>query len=142
MTHIPKGAFKKDSHNPNTRATQNYSVVEYLSQTPCAMSTLEVLQSCPAQRKSLLTSLGSTETCNPGTIMLDTTDLKPRLPYHIAFQIVVAYPTKTFTQNIFRTMVDEGALTCVMSLACWKAIGQPISSPSPTLLTAFDGHLF
>jgi hypothetical protein len=85
MTHIPKGAFKKDSHNPNTRATQNYSVVEYLSQTPCAMSTLEVLQSCPAQRKSLLTSLGSTETCNLGNIMLDMTNLKPCLPYHVVF---------------------------------------------------------
>jgi hypothetical protein len=33
-------------------------------------------------------------------------------------------------------------LTCVMSLACWKAIGQPILSPSPTLLTSFDGHSF
>jgi hypothetical protein len=39
-------------------------------------------------------------------------------------------------------VVDEGASTCVMSLACWKAIGQPILSPSPTLLTAFDGHSF
>jgi hypothetical protein len=29
-----------------------------------------------------------------------------------------------------------------MSLACWKAIGQPILSPSPTLLTAFDDRLF
>ena len=47
MTRIPKGAFRKDSHNPNARAAQNYSVVEDLSQTPCAMSTLEVLQSCP-----------------------------------------------------------------------------------------------
>jgi hypothetical protein len=97
MTRIPKGAFKRASHNPNARAAQNYSVVEDLSQTPCAMSALEVLQSCPAQRKALLTALGSIETCNPGTIMLDTTDLKPRLPYHIAFQIVVAHPTKTFT---------------------------------------------
>jgi hypothetical protein len=35
MTHIPKGAFKKSSHNPNVRATQNFSVVEDLSQTPC-----------------------------------------------------------------------------------------------------------
>jgi hypothetical protein len=43
MTRIPKGAFKKASHNPNARATQNYSVVEDLSQTPCAMSALEVL---------------------------------------------------------------------------------------------------
>jgi hypothetical protein len=142
MTRIPKGAFKRASHNPNTRAAQNYSVVEDLSQTPCAMSALEVLQSCPAQRKALLTALGSTETCNPGTIMLDTTDLKPRLPYHVAFQIVVAHPTKTFTRNIFRTVVDEGASTCVMSLACWKAIGQPELSPSPTLLTAFDGRSF
>jgi hypothetical protein len=142
MTRIPKGAFKRASHNPNARAAQNYSVVEDLSQTPCAMSALEVLQSCPAQRKALLTALGSTETCNPGTIMLDTSELKPHLPYHVAFQIVVAHPTKTFTRNIFRTVVDEGASTCVMSLACWKAIGQPELSPSPTLLTAFDGRSF
>jgi hypothetical protein len=90
----------------------------------------------------LLTALGSTETCNPGTIMLDTTDLKPRLPYHVAFQIVVAYPTKIFTQNIFRTVVDEGASTCVMSLACWKAVGQPVLSLSPTLLTTFNHRSF
>jgi hypothetical protein len=90
----------------------------------------------------LLTALGSTETCNPGTIVLDTTDLKPHLPYHVAFQIVVAHPTKNFTCNIFRTVVDKGASTCVMSLACWKAIGQPALSPSPTLLTAFDGRSF
>jgi hypothetical protein len=48
MTHIPKGAFKKSSQNPNTRATQNYFAVEDLSQTPCTMSSLEVLQSCPS----------------------------------------------------------------------------------------------
>jgi hypothetical protein len=142
LTRIPKGAFKKASHNPNARAAHNYFVVKDLSQTPCTMSALEVLQSCPAQRKSFLTTLGSTETCNPSTIMLDTTDLKPCLPYHVAFQIVVAHPTKTFTQNIFRMMVDEGASTCVMSLACWQAIGQPTLSPSPTLLTAFNGHSF
>jgi hypothetical protein len=29
-----------------------------------------------------------------------------------------------------------------MSLACWKAIGQPELSPSPTLLTAFNGRSF
>ena len=48
----------------------------------------------------------------------------------------------SFTRNIFRTVVDEGASTCVMSLVCWKVIGQPILYPSPTLLTAFDGHSF
>jgi hypothetical protein len=134
--------IQKTSHNPNARATHNYSVVEYLSQTPCVMSALEVLQSFPSQRKALLTSLGSNETCNLGTIMLDTTNLKPHLPYHIACQIVVAYPMKTFIQNIFHTVIDEGASTCVMSLACWKVIGQPILYPSPNLITTFDGHLF
>jgi hypothetical protein len=48
MTRIPKGVFKKASHNPNARDAQNYSVVEDLAQTPCAMSTLEVLQSFPS----------------------------------------------------------------------------------------------
>jgi hypothetical protein len=48
MTCIPKGTFKKYSHNPNARAAYNYSVVEDLSQTSCAMSTLEFLQRCPS----------------------------------------------------------------------------------------------
>ena len=42
MPKIPKGVFKKALQNPNARAVANYSVVEYLSQTPCAMSALEV----------------------------------------------------------------------------------------------------
>jgi hypothetical protein len=48
MTRILKAVFKKYSHNPNTKASQNYSVVEDLSQTPYAMSSLEVLQRCPS----------------------------------------------------------------------------------------------
>jgi hypothetical protein len=117
-------------------------MVEDLSQTSCAMSALEVLQSYPSQRKALLVALGYAKTCNLRTIMLDTTELKPYLPYHVSFQIVVAYTMKYFTQNIFLTMVDEGVSTCVMSLVFWKAIGQPIFFLSPTLLTAFDGHSF
>jgi hypothetical protein len=64
MTHIPKGALKKASHNLNARVSQNYSVMEDLSQNPCAMSALEVLDSFPSQRKALLFALGSTETTN------------------------------------------------------------------------------
>jgi hypothetical protein len=45
---ILKGVFKHSTHNPNARATQNYFIVEDLSQTPCAMSALEVLQKCPS----------------------------------------------------------------------------------------------
>jgi hypothetical protein len=38
--HIPKGVFKLSTHNPNAKATQNYSIVEDLGQAPCAMSSL------------------------------------------------------------------------------------------------------
>jgi hypothetical protein len=74
--------------------------------------------------------------------MLDTTNLKPHLLYHIAFEIVVAHPMKHFTWNIFHTVVDEGASTCMMSLTCWKAIGELILYLSPTLLTAFNVFSF
>jgi hypothetical protein len=82
----------------------------------------------------MLSTLGSADTCNSGVIVLDPTNLKPCLPCHIVFHIVVTYTMKYFTQNIFHTVVDEGALTSMMSLACWKSIGQPIFSLLPTLL--------
>ena len=142
MICIPKGTFKKYSHNPKHKGHPELFYGGGFISNPLCDFALEVLQICPSMRKALLAALGSTETCNMGTIMLDTTNLKPHLPYHVAFQKVVDYPMKTFTQKIFHTMVNEGASTCIMSLACWKAIGQPIFFPSPTLLTAFDGHLF
>jgi hypothetical protein len=72
----------------------------------------------------MFSTLGSAKTYNPRTIIIDTNDLKHHLPYHVEFQIVVAHLTKSFTQNIFRTVVDEGTPTYVMSLACWRDIGQ------------------
>ena len=45
---MPKAYTKRTTINPNARAAQNYSIVEDLAQSPCAMSALEVLQSCPA----------------------------------------------------------------------------------------------
>jgi hypothetical protein len=71
-------------------------------------------------------------------IIFYPTELKPHLPYHVAFQIVVSYTMKYFMRNIFRTVIDDDASTCVMSLACWNAIGQPRLSPLPTFLTTFD----
>ena len=38
--HIPKVLLKHLGNNPNSRDAQNYSIVEDLGQTPCAMSTL------------------------------------------------------------------------------------------------------
>ena len=43
MPNIPKVVFKKTFKNRNARVTSNYYVLEDLAQTPCAMSTLEVL---------------------------------------------------------------------------------------------------
>ena len=39
-------------------------------------------------------------------------------------------------------VVDEGVVTYVMSLVCWKAIGSPTLSKSSNMLTAFDSHSF
>ena len=48
MPRMPKASSKRSTINPNARAAQNYSIVEDLAQSPCAMSALEVLQSCLA----------------------------------------------------------------------------------------------
>ena len=53
----PKGETRRTIYNPNDRAIQHYSIIEYLAQERCAMSTLEVLQSCPSQRKALLAAI-------------------------------------------------------------------------------------
>jgi hypothetical protein len=65
-------------------------------------------------------------------------DVKPRLPYHVAFQIHVEYMKIT----IKRTVIDEGVAACVMSLTYWKAIDSTNLSQSMTMLTSFDGRSF
>jgi len=62
----------------------------------------------------------------------------PRLPQQLAFQIQVVVVEKT----IFRTVIDEGASTCIMSISCWRAIGSPPLTESPNTLKAFDGWVF
>ena len=52
-SHPSKGTLRC-THNLNACAAQHYSIVEDLAQASCAMSALEVLQSCPSQRKALL----------------------------------------------------------------------------------------
>jgi hypothetical protein len=95
---------------------------KFLSATWSALFLLSGLQMLLAHNSSHLTLL-----------MSNITSL-----ITCSFQIQVVYATK----NIFRTMIDEGASTCVMSLSCWKYIDSPELTPSPTLLTTFDGHSF
>jgi hypothetical protein len=53
----PKSTIRKSTFNPNSRAAQNYNIVEDLAQAPCAMSALEVLQHFPSQRRTLLEAI-------------------------------------------------------------------------------------
>ena len=102
------------------------------------MSTLEVLQSCPTQRKNLLTTLGALDPDNTNLIHFNVENYKSRLPHKLAFQII----NKVVEKKVFRTVLDEGASTSVLSLSCWKAIGSPKLVTSPTTLKAFDGRGF
>jgi hypothetical protein len=91
LPRILKGVLKLSTHSPNDRAAHNYSIFEDPGQTPCAMSSLEVLQTCPSQRNALLSTLGALEPSGSKVIKFDVTYVKPRLPYHVAFQIHVEY---------------------------------------------------
>ena len=102
------------------------------------MSTMEVLQSCPTQRKNLLTTLGALDLDNTNLIHFNVKKYKSRLPHKIAFQNI----TKVVGKKVFRTVLDQGASTSVLSLSYWKAIGSPELVTSPMTLKSFDGRGF
>jgi hypothetical protein len=134
----PKGIVHKSTFNPHAHATQNYNIVEDLAQAPSAMSALEVLQSCPKQRKALLKAIGGIDSMDTNLIIFDLEDHIPRLPPQLTFQIQVIVSDK----NICRTVIDEGASMCVMSVTCWKAINSPSLTESHNTLKAFNGSSF
>lgn len=101
------------------------------------MSVLEVLQSFPLQKSTLLSILGVQGPSNSNTISFSTQG-KPQLPPHVPIHIHVAYKGV----NIRRTVVDEGDSTCVMSLSWWKGLGSLEIVPSQSMFKAFDGHVF
>ena len=78
------------------------------------MSSLEVLQTFPPQRKSLLSANGGIDLANSGLITFDLESHVPRLPHQITFLIQVIINSKM----IHRTVIDEGVSTCIMSVAC------------------------
>lgn len=128
--------LRKSSYHHNAHATQHYSIVEDLAQVPSTMSALEVLQSCPSQRKSLLSAIGGIDPADSDLITFDLESYIPRLLHPITFLIQVIINSKT----IHRTIIDEGASTYIMSVAYWKAIGSLTLSQSLTTLEAFDGR--
>jgi hypothetical protein len=134
---ILKGVLKISTHNLNAIA-ENYSTLEDLGQNPYAMLALEVLRTCPSQRNSLLTTLEALDPCGSKFIKFDVMYVKPRLPYHVAFQIHMGYSKYTIKCTFF----DENIATCVMSLFCWKSLSSLTLSQSPTMLNYFDSRSF
>ena len=71
-------------------------------------------------------------------IIFDFEDHVPRLPPQLVFQIQVVLENK----NICRTIIDEGASTCIMFVTCWKSIGSPPLTESQNTLKAFNVFVF
>lgn len=102
------------------------------------MSALEVLQTCPAQRKSLLSAIGGIDPQDSMIAIFDMEKSKPRLSHQLAFQVQVVSKGRP----IHHTVIDKGALICVMSQACWFNLGSPTLTLPSNSLKAFDGHTF
>lgn len=128
MIKPPKATLRKATQHPNARAAQHYSIVKDLAQAPCAMLALEVLQSCPARRKALLSAIDGLDPTESSLITFDTEHSTPRLSHQLTFQIQVIVMDKP----IHRIVVDEGVATSIMSISYWKALGSLPITPSPT----------
>lgn len=76
-----KGVLRRSSYNLNAHAAQHYNIVEDLAQAPSAMSALEVLQSCPSQRKALLSAIGGIDPADSSLLTFDLENFTPRLPH-------------------------------------------------------------
>ena len=53
------------------------------------MSVLEVLQTCPPQRRALLSALGLDDDNSSSIIKFETMGIQPRLPYYMSLLIHV-----------------------------------------------------
>ena len=80
-----KVVLRKSSFNPHARAAQNYNIVEDLEISPSTMSALEVLQSCPAQRKLLVSTLGAIDLQDSSLMIFDLENFTPCLPHQMTF---------------------------------------------------------
>ena len=116
-------------HNPNARAAHNEFFFEEIAQSPCSISSMEVLQYCPGQRKELFSSTRVVDPFNVTLVTLDIYQLTCRIPSKFAFQIKVT----SHGNNIFQTIVDEGASNCFMSFKFLQALGSPTLVQSHTV---------
>jgi hypothetical protein len=102
------------------------------------MSVLEVLQHYPNQSRTLLATISTFDPESSNNITFNLDIFTSWLSHQLSFQIDVV----VHNQQIHRTILDEGASTCVMPLACCKILKSPTLNKSPTMLHAFDRRGF
>jgi hypothetical protein len=100
------------------------------------MSVLEVLQTCPMQRKSLLSALGAVDPTDTQLITFDLDSCEPRLPTLVVIQI----PVKIWNIIVHQCIIDEGTSTCITSKTVWKKISFLELIPSSITLRSYDGR--
>ena len=88
--------------DPDNTNLIDFNVENYKSRLPHKLvfqvvSTLEVLQSFPTQRKNLLTALGALDPDNTNLIHFNVENYNPRLLHKLAFQII----TKLVGKKVF-----------------------------------------
>ena len=83
------------------------------------MSMLEVLPTCPPQRRALLYDVGVNDDNSSSVIKFETMGIQPRLPYYVSLLIHV----ECLNMTVKCTIINEGAASSVMSLSCWKGLG-------------------
>ena len=102
------------------------------------MSELEVLQTCPSQRKALLSALGFGDDSSPSVIKFETHGIQPHFSYYLSLLIHIYFLNNT----IMCTVIYEGTATSMMSLSCWKGLGSPTLSQCANMLMTFYGRSF
>jgi len=125
-------------HNISTHVAEHYTIIDDLAQVPSSMLALEVLQTCPSQWKTFISSIGDIDPTDSMLAIFNMDKCKCPLSHQLAFQVHITLKGK----GIHQTIIDEGASTCVMSASFWLTLGSPTLTLSSNSLKAFDGHTF
>jgi len=78
------------------------------------MSTLEVPQNYLSEKQDLLSIIGGIDPKDSNLVSSNHKGYDPQLPAQLAFLIQV----KALNKTVHRTIIDEGASTCIMSMSC------------------------
>ena len=77
------------------------------------MSSLEVIQTCPTQRRVLLNTLEMVDSNPSTTLRFDIHEIHPRFSYHVDF----LFHMECMNNTIKYTVIDEGVVASLMYLS-------------------------